>query len=189
MGCTVGTPHRYTALVRALVKIAGTVTVTVLLSYPFWAPQGGGILGEVAGLPPAAALGAVAAFLALVAGYCRTLWRTLTLVHPEARTAPATSVWWMFAVPYNFTEDFFIVHAVATSLAVDARVPDRELRRWSTAGYGWCALQNLSLFPGTVGYLGGAAAIPLWAAHWIMSLRINRRLGNRVDTVPADAGR
>ena len=43
---------------RAIVKIAGTVAVTVLLGYPLWAPQwGGGILGEVAGLPPAAALG------------------------------------------------------------------------------------------------------------------------------------
>jgi hypothetical protein len=162
----------------ALVKIVGTVAVTVLLSYPLWAPQwGAGILGEVAGLPPAVALGAVAAFLGLVALYCGALWRTLTLVHPEARTAPAASVWWMFAIPYNFTEDFFIVRTVATSLAVDARVPARELRRWSAFGYCWCAGQILSLFPGIAGYLGGAVAIPLWAAHWIMTVRINRRLG------------
>lgn len=175
---------------RTTVKIAGTVAVTVLLSYPLWAPQWGrGILGEVTGLPPAVALGVVAAFFGLVALYCRTLWRTMTLIHPGARTAAPTSVWWMFAIPYNFTEDFFIVHTVATSLAADARVPARELSHWSTLGYGWCALQILSLFPGAAGYLGGAVAIPLWAAHWIMTVRINRRLGVRITPLPADAAR
>jgi hypothetical protein len=174
------------------IKIAGTVAVTVLVSYPLWAPQwGAGILGEFAGLPPALALGAVASFFGLVALYCRTLWRTLTLVRPQARAAPAASVWWMFAIPYNFTEDFFIIRTIATSLAADARVPARELRRWSAAGYGWCALQILSLFPGAAGYLGGAVAVPLWVAHWIMSRRINRRLGDRTAnaTVPAVATR
>ena len=175
---------------RAIVKIAGTVGVTVLLSYPVWAAHwGGGILGEVVGLPPAAAVGGIVAFFGLVALYCRTLWRTLTLVHPDARTAPAASVWWMFAIPYNFTEDFFIVHTVATSLAADARVPARELGRWSTFGYSWCALQILSLFPGAVGYVGGAIAIPLWGAHWIMTLRINRQLGDRTNIMPAGAAR
>lgn len=166
----------------------GTLGVTALLSYPLWAPQwGGGILGEIIGLPPAVALGAIAAFFGLVALYCRTLWRTLTLVHPDARSAPAASVWWMFAIPYNFTEDFFIVRTLERSVAADARIPTREVKRWSTSGYCWCTLQILSLFPGAVGYLGGAVAIPLWAAHWIMTLRINRRLGDRTSTVPSAA--
>jgi hypothetical protein len=172
---------------RILVKIAGTVAVTALL---LWAAESdGGILGEVAGLPPVVAVGAIAAFFGLVALYCRTLGRTLTLVSPAARTAPPASVWWMFAIPYNFTEDFFIVHTVATSLVADARIAARERKRWSAFGYGWCAFQILSLFPGAVGYLGGAVAMPLWVAHWIMTARINRRLGHRMSPLPAHATR
>ena len=82
-------------------------------------------------------------------------------------------MWWMFAVPYNFVEDFFIVRAVAASLAADGRVTPG---RWKVVGYGWCALQILSLFPGVAGYAGGAAALPVWAAHWVMTARINRSL-------------
>ncbi|MGW4028362.1 hypothetical protein ACWEFL_03425 [Streptomyces sp. NPDC004838] len=167
------------------VRTAGTVLVTVLLSYPIWAPDWGlGILGEVAALGIAGALAAVAVFFGLVALYCRALQRTLRLIPPQYRTARPVSVWWMFAIPYNFTEDFFIVRNVAASLAVDARLPGVSVRRWAALGYGWCAFQILSLFPGVPGYVGGGVAIPLWAAHWITTVRVNRALATRPTAVP-----
>ncbi|MEF2528487.1 MULTISPECIES: hypothetical protein [Streptomyces] len=164
----------------AAVKTAGTVLVTALLTQPLWAPGwGSGVLGEAAapGLPGAVA--AVAVFFGLVALYCRSLQRTLHLVPSEARTAAPRSVWWMFAIPYNFTEDFFIVRAVAASLAADGRTAPAAVRRWKALGYAWCGLQIASLLPGAVGRAGAAAALLMWAAHWAVTARLNRRLAAR----------
>ncbi|MGS2646144.1 hypothetical protein [Streptosporangium sp. LJ11] len=178
---------------RVVVKTVGTVLTAILLGYPLWAPEWGpGILGEIRALGMPGGLIALAVFLGLVALYCRALQRTMTLVRPEARTASPASVWWMFAIPYNFTEDFFIVRAVSASVAAsmttsttdDARVPGGFVRWWTALGYGWCAFQILSLFPGTAGYVGGAIALPLWAAHWIMTGRVNRRLATRQPAAP-----
>ncbi|MFF4779342.1 hypothetical protein [Microtetraspora fusca] len=165
---------------RIIVKTVGTVLVSIVLTYPLWAPQWGrGILGEIAALGMPGGLIAVAVFFGLVALYCRALQRTMTAVRPDARTAAPASVWWMFAIPYNFTEDFFIVRTVSTSLAADAYVPSGFVRRWAALGYGWCAFQILSLFPGAAGYVGGAIALLMWAAHWIMTARVNRTLALR----------
>ncbi|WP_369687400.1 hypothetical protein [Streptomyces somaliensis] len=146
---------------RVFVRIAGTVAVTVLLCYPLWAPHWErGVLGETAALGTVAASAVTVVFLGVVALYCRALQRTLGLVRPEARTGSPASVWWMFAIPYNFTEDFFIVRTVATSLAGDGRMPGRFVRWWAVLGYGWCGFQILSLFPGAAGHAGGALAVP-----------------------------
>jgi hypothetical protein len=112
------------------------------------------------------------------------LHRTLTLLQPDARTVAPASVWWMFAIPYNFIEDFFIIHNVAASMAGDAGIAGRDLKRWSALGYGWCALQILSLLPGAAGFSGGVLAVSLWAAHWLMTVRINRRLADRAYAGP-----
>lgn len=158
-------------------KVAGTVGVVVLIGCPVWAPQWGpGILGEIGALPPVGAAALVIAFFGAVAVYCGALQRTLTSVRADARTASPASVWWMFAIPYNFIEDFFIVRAVGTSLASDGRLPARRVRMWSVLGYGWCALQILSLFPGSAGLLGGATALPVWVAHWALTVRFRREL-------------
>ncbi|GIE31340.1 hypothetical protein Ait01nite_043850 [Actinoplanes italicus] len=162
-----------------MVRVLGTICVTILLAYPIWAPQwGSGILGEIAGQPLWASAAIVAGFLALVAFYCRALHRTLLLVRPGARQARPASVWWMFAIPHNFVEDFFIVRAVAASLAADGA---GGVRRWASLGYGWCALQIVSLLPGAAGLAGGAMALPLWAAHWLLTARLNRALAARTN--------
>ncbi|MFF8382619.1 hypothetical protein [Streptomyces kanasensis] len=161
----------------AWVKAAGTAAVTFLLCQPLWAPQWGrGLLGEVGGLGVPVALAVVLVFLGLVALYCRALQRMLERVRPGAAERSPASVWWMFAIPYNFTEDFFIVHAGARSLAADGRVDRRFVRRWAVLGHGWCAFQILSLFPGAAGYVGGAVAVPLWVAHWGLTARAGRTL-------------
>ncbi|MCM2394289.1 hypothetical protein [Streptomyces albipurpureus] len=171
-----------------ILKVIGTLLVLVPLMYPLWAPEWGrGILGEVESQGMPGALIAVAIFFGLVALYCRALQRTLTLLPSTARTAAPASVWWMFAIPYNFTEDFFIVRSIAASLTADPVIPTPVVRRWATVGYGWCAAQILSLFPGAAGYLGGAVALVLWAAHWIMTVRFNRRLADRRPAAPLAA--
>ncbi|WP_066364764.1 hypothetical protein [Herbidospora mongoliensis] len=159
-------------MLTVLIKVVGTVLVTALIAYPLYAPHSGmGILGEVTAAGPVGGFAFVAAFFGLVTLYCRALQRTLVLAGADR---PA-SVWWMFAIPYNFTEDFFIVGKVRAALA--GRVTPEFLRWWTVLGYGWCAFQILSLFPGPAGYAGGAVAIPLWAAHWIMTSRVQHTLG------------
>ncbi|WP_285583326.1 hypothetical protein [Herbidospora sp. NBRC 101105] len=155
-----------------LVKVTGTVLVTALIAHPLYAPHWGtGILGEVTAAGPVGGPVFVAVFFGLVALYCRALERTLVLAGADRPGA----VWWMFAIPYNFTEDFFIVGRVRAALA--GRVTPEFLRWWSILGYGWCAFQILSLLPGLPGYAGGAVAVPLWAAHWIMTSRLQHTLG------------
>ncbi|MQS37789.1 hypothetical protein [Streptomyces katsurahamanus] len=160
-----------------IIKTVGTLLVTVLLTQPLWAPGwGAGVLGETAAFGMPGAVVAVAGFFGLVAVYCRALQRTLTLIRDGARAAAPASVWWMFAIPYNFTEDFFIVRALTRSMTADGRLGAAFIRRWAAAGYGACVFQIVSLVPGPAAYVGGAVALPLWATHWIMTVRANRTL-------------
>ncbi|MGX2995348.1 hypothetical protein JNUCC64_13800 [Streptomyces sp. JNUCC 64] len=168
-----------------LVRTVGTALVTALLTAPLWVPGWGpGILGEIAAAGFVGSLVTITVFFGLVALYCRALQRTLELVPSGTRTVRPSSVWWMFAIPHNFTEDFFIVRNLTASLTADGRLPEAFVRRWALIGYGWCVFQILSLFPGVPGYAGGALAIGLWAAHWVMTARANRVLAVR-QTVPS----
>lgn len=172
---------------RAL-KLLLSLPVIALLAQPWWAPHwGAGILGEIHALGPTGSIAAVAVFFALVARYCHCLQRLLAAIPPPARTASPRSVWWMFAIPYNFVEDFFIVAAIAASLRNDARIDPSRQRRWHRLGSGWCALQILSLLPGAVGFAAGAAALAAWVAHWALSVRLLRVLGDTAPTAPGAA--
>lgn len=160
-----------------VVKVVGTAAVVMLLVVG--AQAGGGVLGEVARLPPVVAAVAVVGFFAAVALYCRVLGQVLAAVPPQARATAVGGVWWMFAIPYNFTEDFFIVAAVARSLEHDGTLPRAVVRRWRHVGVAWCMLQVVSLVPGPWGVAGGAAALVAWVVHWRMTLGVLSRLGVR----------
>ena len=162
-------------VVSTMARLTGTTGVLLLLLHPILTGRDTGILAEVAARPRWISATIVAGFLGLVALYCRALQRTLTLVPPGARRARPASVWWMFAFPHNFVEDFFIVRAVAASLAAGG-VPPGRVRCWSILGHGWCAAQIVSLLPGAAGLAGGAVALPLWAAHWLLTTRVNATL-------------
>lgn len=100
-----------------------TVPVVVLLTQPLWAPEwGAGILAEVGGLTPMGAAAIVLFFFGLVALYCVSLQRLLLAIPPTGRAISPSSIWLMFAIPYNFVEDFFIVGALAKSLRNDDRI-------------------------------------------------------------------
>lgn len=147
------------------------------------APEGRGIFGEIALFGPYGAMVAVLLFLALVFFYCRDLGRTLAAVAPAARTAAPASVWWMFVLPYNFIEDFFIIHNVSASLRAEARRNPalagwRRFGEWS--GLGWCGAQIVSLVPNLLGSAAGLIALVLWLSHW----RLIRRALAALRTTP-----
>lgn len=76
----------------------------------------------------------------------------------------------MLVIPYNFTEDFFIIENIARSLQNTAATrPDLAARFGHfgrLSGLGWCALQIVSLVPHDIGSLAGVLALPLWLWHW-----------------------
>lgn len=84
----------------------------------------------------------------------------------------------MFAIPFNFVEDFFIVTDLASSLRRDGRTSVPASRRWLIVGLGWCILQIGSLLPGVVGITAGGLALPVWAWHWIDTGLIRRRIAS-----------
>ena len=160
------------------IKIALSIPAGIGLVYPFFDPTlQGGILGEMQLLGPAGSLLVAVGFLVLVFFYARDLKRVLQQVSPTARQASPNSVWFMFLLPYNFIEDFFIVAIVANSLAREAR-SNPALAAFRSfgmvSGLGWCAAQLVSLIPNLMGSIGGLVAIVLWIWHW----QFVRRAGN-----------
>lgn len=157
-----------------LATIVLTAPVLALLTQPLWAPQwGAGILGEVAALGPLWATIAIAGFFGAVALYCSVLHRIARSL-PETAAGPRPrSVWLMFAIPFNFVEDFFIVCELGAALG-RARVA--RASAWRTIGLAWCALQIVSLVPGVAGQSAGVVALAVWVAHWILSAQILRKL-------------
>lgn len=153
-----------------------TIPVVALLTQPLWAPQWGtGILGEVAAFGAVGALVSVAVFFGLVALYCRSLQRLTETISPAARVRSPRSVWLMFAIPFNFVEDFFIVADLATSLRRDQRTSQGASRLWLILGLTWCALQIASLLPGVVGVASGVLALFAWVWHWAYTSLISHR--------------
>lgn len=144
-----------------------TIPVVALLLQPLWAPRwGSGVLGEVSATGPVAAVSTVLVFFGGVALYCLTLQQILTELPEWGRIRSPRSVWLMFALPFNFVEDFFIVNDIAGSLTATSAVTNVTRNIWRTTGLAWCALQIVSLFPGPIGLTGGALAIPVWLINW-----------------------
>ena len=163
-----------------LLKIILSIPIGVGLAYPFLRPDiSGGILGELQIFGPVGATAAMAIFLLLVLFYALDLIKTLELVSSTSRKAKPNSVWFMFLLPYNFIEDFFIVWNVANSLKAESMV-NSALARFKSfgviSGLGWCFAQVFSLIPNQIGAVSGLAAIALWILHWLFIRRANRAL-------------
>lgn len=121
------------------------------------------------------------AFFIMVGFYCRTLQRCLALIKPENRKAKPTSVWYMFAIPFNFVEDFFIVINVANSIEEEKK-SNIKLRNVSDfgmiTGIGWSIAQVLSFIPSLVGQIAGLLGMILVIYHWVQIAKINKLLAD-----------
>ena len=163
-----------------LIKILLTLLLVAVFSASLFYPElGSGFLAEFELLGVYPAMAVLSIFLLLVFFYCRDLHITLSRVAPQHRAAAPQSVWWMFAIPYNFIEDFFIVYHVGVSLKREAKINAAlaNLRYFGFySGIGWCAAQILSLAPGDLGRAASLVAIALWIVHWRFIRRVNRCL-------------
>ena len=89
----------------------------------------------------------------------------------------------MFAIPFNFIEDFFIVINIANSIGEEKRtngalsgINDFGM----VSGIGWAIAQLLSFIPNIVGQIAGVVGMVLVIYHWFQIAAINRLLKNNL---------
>lgn len=163
-----------------ILKFVLTIPVVYALSYPFLHPEANaGVFREVQMLGVTGSVIVGLLFLGAIVLYCRDLQRTLSLLQANSRVASPRSVWWMFFMPFNFVEDFFIVANVARSLRNEAQNNPalaglKSFGLWS--GIGWCSAQIISLIPHELGALGSLFALLFWVVHWRFIRQVNSRL-------------
>lgn len=168
-----------------LFKVVLSIPIGIGLVYPFiQSDVSDGILGEIKVFGPMGSACAIAVFLVLVFLYALDLIKSLKLVSATSRKAEPRSVWFMFLLPYNFIEDFFIVSSVAKSLKAEATT-NPALAAFKSfgmvSGIGWCVAQLISLIPNWVGFISGLLAIGFWTWHWFFIRRVNAIL-TKFDT-------
>lgn len=176
-----------------LFKLFATTLVTAILAYPFIDPSlRTGVFASVAPVGILGVLALTTLFLLAVALYCRSLQHCLQLVQPEARAVNPKSVWFMFLIPYNFVEDFFIINNINKSLRIEARINPRLSALKSVgalSGFGWCTAQIVSLLPNHIGEAASVVAIIFWVMHWRLIARVNKLLSvanPRISLAPSE---
>ncbi|KUZ75158.1 hypothetical protein WI38_33815 [Burkholderia ubonensis] len=188
-------PIHMSTTARTILKAILSIPIAFGLAYPLIYPtEDGGVLSEIEMLGTVGGIVVVAVFLALVYAYASDLRTTLKSVSRGSRVAEPNSVWFMFLLPYNFIEDFFIISNVAKSLEAESRINPAlsGLRSFGRiSGIGWCLAQVLSLIPDTIGYIASGVAVLLWVWHWVFVRRANKMLAGRqvsVATLPGRTG-
>jgi hypothetical protein len=144
-----------------------------------------GPLGELVSIGMSGSLLIIVAFFIMVGIYCRTLQECLTRIRPENRKVKPGSVWFMFAIPFNFVEDFFIVINLANSIEEEKR-SNRSLQSITdfgmVSGIGWSIAQVMSFIPNIVGQAAGLVGFILVIYHWLQIAKINRLLSKKEMT-------
>ncbi len=162
-----------------LLKISASIVVGFALIYPLISGETTGVMAEVETLGLFWSFVVMILFFIAVAFYAKSLQTTLQLVDNEARKADPKSVWFMLLIPYNFIEDFFIIHHVTESLKAQALIDSRldTLKSFGAiSGFGWCGAQIISLIPNEFGAVASLIAFVLWLGHWIFIAQTNKLL-------------
>jgi hypothetical protein len=169
-------------MINKITKIGLSLVVAFCAAYPYLFPaEKSGALETVAGVGLWVGLFVVLLFFTAIYFYCKALQRCLELIEPVNRTATPKSVWYMFLIPYNIIEDFFIVINVSKSIENEARQNPKLIEMKDNGliiGMGWCIAQVLSLIPNWGGQIAGGMGLILWIAHWLFIRRVNKHLLN-----------
>jgi divalent metal cation (Fe/Co/Zn/Cd) transporter len=121
----------------------------------------------------------IVAFLIIVALYVNSLQTCLTLIKPENRKAKPKTVWYMFLLPFNFIEDFFIVIDISNSIEAEAKTNEKlsNVKDFGmVTGIGWCVTQIMWFIPNYVGQISGIICCILIIVHWVQIHKINKLL-------------
>lgn len=165
-----------------LIKLILTALLLAWAIYPYISNTSNeSVLAEVFKIGIIPSLLIMASFFIMVAFYCRTLQKCLTLIKPENRKSKPNSVWYMFAIPFNFIEDFFIVIDIANSLENEKKSNDKLKNTTDfgmVSGIGWSIAQILSFIPNVVGQIAGLIGMILVIFHWIQIVKFNKILSS-----------
>lgn len=117
----------------------------------------------------------VSGFLGFVALYCKDIQTCLELINPQNRRMSPKSAWFMFLMPFNFIEDFFIVINLSNSIEAEAKTNHKleTIKDFGmVTGIGWSIAQILSFIPNILGQIAGCLGIVLVIFHWIFIKKI-----------------
>ncbi|MBO0356056.1 hypothetical protein J0656_18705 [Muricauda ruestringensis] len=165
---------------NATIKVILTALLLFIVAHPYFQEgEISGGLNELKYLGTIPSILLVMAFFVAIAFYCRSLQNVLRKVKPENRTRKPNSVWFMYLIPFNFIEDFFIVIDVAHSLKNEMQT-NKNLIRFGdfglTLGIGWSVAQLFSFIPNITGQISGVIGLVLWIIHWVVIHRISKEL-------------
>lgn len=169
-----------TSAMNVLIRLVLTGLLVAWAVMPYYDDsRNDSVLNEVLRIGILQSVLILGAFFVMVGFYCRTLQRCLTLIQPQNRKMKPTSVWYMFAIPFNFVEDFFIVINLANSIE-EEKQSNLKLKRVTdfgmVSGIGWSIAQILSFIPNEVGQTAGLVGMILVVYHWVQIAKINRLL-------------
>ena len=162
------------------VKIILTALLVVIAVNPYFEEgQIPGGLSELQSLGIIPSIIMIVCFFTAIAFYCKALQETLEMIKPENRTRKPKSVWYMYLIPFNFIEDFFIVIDISNSLKNEMK-SNKKLSNFGdfglTLGIGWSVAQLFSFIPNIAGQIAGLVGVVLWVIHWLLINRINKVL-------------
>ena len=168
-----------------LIRISLTILLVIWASMPYFDNANSeNALNAILSIGIIGSVLIVLAFFIMVAFYCKTLQTCLTLIQPENRKAKPKSVWYMFLLPFNFIEDFFIVINIANSIEAEARTNKKlsDIKDFGmVTGIGWSIAQVLSFIPNYIGQIAGLIGFILVISHWIFIHKINRLLSDKIN--------
>lgn len=169
-----------------LIKVILTMLLLGIALFPYLKNgQVPGGLSELIYLGIVPSLVLVITFFIAIAFYCMSLQKVLGKIKPENRTRKPKSVWYMYLIPFNFIEDFFIVIDIANSLKNESKT-NKNLKRFGdfglTLGIGWSVAQLFTLIPNPIGQISGFIGLILWIIHWVIIYRINKELISQPKT-------
>lgn len=162
------------------IKIVLSLVLLICGLAPFFEPSNEtGTLDSIVTLGIFGSIGLFLVFFTAIWFYCQSLQRCLSNISASNRKATPKSVWYMFLIPYNFIEDFFIVINISNSIEAEAKNNPKlsSINHFGlTTGLGWCIAQILSLIPNFGGQLAGLIGLILWLIHWRFIIKINQLL-------------
>lgn len=163
-----------------IVKISLSIIITLCALFPYInSTDKPDVFENVFSIGLIGSASIIITFFTAIGIYCMDLQRCLELIEPKNRKANPQSVWYMFLMPYNFIEDFFIVINISNSLVAEAK-ENKKLANCNdfgmVTGIGWCIAQILSFVPNSIGQIASILGIILWIIHWRFIRKMNRIL-------------
>ncbi len=163
-----------------LIKIVLSALIALCGVYPYvFSTESTGVFNMLNSTDIIALSLLILVFLVAIAFYCKSLQTCLLLIHSDNRKANPTSVWWMFLIPFNIIEDFFIIINVSNSIEKEAQFNPRlsTIKDFGfVSGIGWCIAQVISFVPNYVGQIAGLVGFIFWIMHWFFIIKINKLL-------------